>query len=183
MKLLLIILTVLLNSTLVSAFTVSLERGDIVDEISMRGSLGVRCTDGQRTRTFYSSCYDSFLKGGNYGRIVLSNGSLDADYVKIKNIKSKWVKKLKFDSEKGQTRKNLNLWVRSLTQRAKLYRGENTLTYRFYKNKKEVASGEFTITVVEGENRNCSRRFEQYSVCPSVSTACYNYFRGQNFCR
>jgi len=181
----LLVLALLCYSGAASALSVSLERGNTIEEITLRGIVRITCRTGQqnRTRTTRANCYDSLLAGGSYGTIVLNNGSIDADYVKIKNVKSRWVKTLNWNSETGSTRNNLNLWNRSLTQRAKLHRGLNNLTYRFYKNDIEIAAGEFQINVTEGESRYCRTRSIFNSFCTPSAGICSQYFYQQNDCK
>ncbi len=165
--------------------TVSFERGNTMSMVEMEGRLFIQCRDsGGGTDSYSYSCYQQGLVGGDYGAIKVTDGSIDADWVKLQREGSRYIKGAKFDSTSGTTGYHYNLWIRSLLQRPLLQLGENKIKYTFTKNRQVVKEGEFTVIVTNTESRQCNYDSMYYGgYCPSYSEACGNYFRRQNYCK
>ena len=105
--------------------------------------------------------------------------------MKVQRAGSRYIKGSKFYSKSGKSKNSFNLWIRSAFQRALLVRGENTIMYKFFKNKELVHSGELTINVSKGENRDCGwgSRSVTFGQCPQQYQACSDFFRYRNYCQ
>jgi hypothetical protein len=166
------------------AYDVNLDRAEVIFEDRLEGSVNVWCRDdNNRTRTNYYNCNESVLRDGNYAKLVVSNGTIDADYVKLQRVGSKYIKGAKFNATTGISTGSFNLWVGSLFQRPMLNRGVNTIKYKFFKKKKLIAEGEFDVDVVRGKTRDCGYGTLSTSRCPSAYEACSEFYRRRNYCR
>ena len=164
--------------------TISLERGNTIRTDEISGYVYVSCRQEKKIKEFGSYCYDLALVGGSYGKVVVTDGAIDADWVTLQREGTRHIKGARFNPETQATGKKYNLWIRTLLQRALLKKGLNEINYTFKKNKVEVASGVMNIDVVEGDSRACSTRTLYYgNSCPSISQACSDYFYRQNYCR
>lgn len=167
----------------VMAQDVGFKRGAeiVTDEID--GYVSVNCQEnGSRWITY--SCYDIALKGGAYGKLAVTNGTIDADWVKLQREGDNIIKGAAFNAETQETGFNFNLWIRTLFQKPLLKKGKNIINFTFTKNRAEVAKGQFEVNVVEGEYRSCPRSTSTYyGSCPSAYNACMDYFRRFNYCR
>lgn len=153
-----------------------------LDLIKLRGNVSVRCQSNGYNRSYIVSCSDSFIKGGNYQYLTLDS-NIEVDHFRITNIKNGIIKTGKVLNYKS---KNLvNLWVRSLTQRALLVEGNNQISFElFSKNNDSIIEGVETISVNTIEQRRCSTGFLYYNnICPSNFTICSDYFYRYNNCR
>lgn len=173
-------LLVLLVSMTAYGQDISFKRGNnmLTDEID--GYLSINCENRWRTYT----CYDIALKGGAYGQLVVTNGSISADWVKLQRIGSNHIKGAAFNANTQSTGANFNLWLRILFQRPLLERGNNQIKYTFLKNNQVVQEGVFQVDVMQGEYRSCPRSTARYfGNCPIATNACMDYFRRFNYCR
>ncbi len=165
----LVLITVLGFVQVAMGLDVNLGHGDTIKTDEIEGYVSVHCRGGDNNSWNNYSCYSNDLAGGNYGKVVVTNGSIDADWVKLQREGSKYIKGSKFNALTGETRKNFNLWIKSLLQRPLLKMGENKIKYTFTKNKKVVKTGTFTLNVIEGEYRECRNGSSTYyGNCPSV---------------
>jgi hypothetical protein len=178
-KFIFITLLTLLNSSVYSQ-DVNLDRSGVIYNDEVEGVVDVFC--GNKSWHTYR-CYESYLRGGDYGRVVVTNGTIDADYVKLQRSGSKYIKSAKFNSKTGKSTGHFNLWIRTLFQRAMLKPGINEINFTFTKKKQEVTSGQFSVEVLEGDTRSCQRGSVHSRECPSPDQSCREYFRKYNYCR
>lgn len=163
---------------------VGFERGNIIKTDEIDGYVSVNCEERGQSRWYSYSCYDIALVGGAYGKVKVSNGQVDADWVKLRREGSNRIKGAAFNLGTQETGKNFNLWISSLFQRPLLVKGKNTINYTFEKQNQIVSEGQFEVDVIEGEYRTCPRgTLYYYSACPTINTACADYFRRYNYCR
>lgn len=172
----------LLISTSALAYDVGLERGDVIQTDEIEGFVSVNCRENGQPRWYTYSCYDIALVGGAYGKLVVTNGSVDADWVKLQRSGQNIIKGAAFNSSTQQTGNNFNLWISTLFQKPLLDKGVNIINYTFEKQGQSVAGGQFQVDVVEGDYRQCPRGSLYFSSCPSITTACSEYFRRYNYC-
>ena len=171
-------------SPVVFGQTVSLGHGNSILTMPIEGHLSIYCPDESNGTRLYFNCYSDDLDGGNYGRVVVSDGEIDADWVKLQREGSKYIKGSSFDPEKQESPFNFNLWVGSLFQRPLLKMGKNKINYTFLKNKKVVKQGYFELEVTEGELLSCPNDSRMYpGFCPSMISACDDYFARYNYCQ
>jgi hypothetical protein len=167
----------------VFAFDVNFDRANTITETELEGTVRYSCFDNGASRSYTSNCYASYLQGGDYGRVVVSNGTIDADYVKLQRQGSKYIKGATFNAQTGKSIGKFNLWVRSLFQRAMLKRGKNLIDYKFFKNKELVAEGTFEVVVESNDYRSCGYgSVYTGSNCGNVN-ACEEFFYRRNYCK
>lgn len=165
------------------AQNIGFERGNTITTDEIDGYLTVNCHDG-RSRWVTYSCYDIALNGGAYGKLVVTNGTIDADWVQLQREGDNIIKGAAFNANTQATGFNFNLWIRTLFQRPLLKKGSNVIHYTFLKNQVEVAQGQFQVDVLEGDYRSCRRSTTTYyGSCPIASSACMDYFRRLNYCK
>lgn len=174
----------LLLSFNIAAADVGFERGDTIKTDEIEGVVSVTCEENGQTRSMSLSCYDIALIGGAYGKIIVRNGMIDADWVKLRREGTNKIKGSAFNSELQQTGSNFNLWIATLFQRPLLKKGKNLIHYEFTKKNQSIENGSFEVEVVEGEFRTCGRgSLYYYSSCPPSNIICGEYFRKHNYCR
>lgn len=159
------------------ALDIQIEGGNEVKVNTKEGLVMVRCSDSRGRRRHYSyQCYNSSLSSGNFGAIEVLNTNIDADFVKLQRVGSKYIKGVKYFSQHSRSERNLNLWIETLLQRPLLVFGENTLKYQFFKNNELVEKGEFNVHVDYGEQIHCGAGSILYSFCPTSFRACDDFF-------
>lgn len=167
---------------------VGLDVGSELNSINLNGSAMVYCS-GTSTTSRFVSCYSSSLDAGVYSRLVVTNGTIDADSVKIVSFHedgSKRKKSSNFDAASGLSTKRFNLWISTVLQRPLLEYGMNTIIYQFYKGSEMVLEGEFDVHVNQGDRRSCPYGTifsTRSSDCEGGSMICDEYFRKYNYCR
>ena len=173
-----------LLSTSCFGFDVGFERGDSIKTDEIEGFVSVNCEQNGQPRWYTYSCYDIALVGGAYGKLIVSNGSVEADWVKLQREGSRHIKGADFNTSTQQTGNNFNLWIATLFQKPLLEKGLNTINYTFESLGAIVNQGQFEVNVIEGDYRTCPRgSLYYYSSCPSITTACSDYFRRYNYCK
>ena len=167
-----------------SAFDIGFERGSTIKTDEIDGYVSVNCEERGQSRWYSYSCYDIALVGGAYGKIKVTNGSVDADWVKLRREGSNHIKGAAFNATEQQTGRNFNLWISTLFQKPLLEKGKNLVNFTFEKQGQLVSQGQFEVEIIEGEYRSCPRgTLYYYSACPTINTACSDYFRRYNYCR
>lgn len=164
------------------SFDVNFDRAGTITETELEGTVRVSCSENGTNRSYTSNCYASYLQGGDYGRVVVSNGSVDADYVKLQTQGSKYIKGATFNAQTGESIGKFNLWIGSLFQRPMLKRGKNLIDYKFLKNKVVVAEGTFEVTVESNDYRSCGYGSVYSGSCSTIN-ACEDFFYRRNYCR
>lgn len=186
-----LIFTVLLSlfSFQLFALDVGLETGSTMNTLNLSGSLMLYCNDSSGSGSRYVNCSSSRLLPAEFSRLKVTGGRIDASKVELTahhQDGSMRQKSSRFNSNRGESTKRFNLWIGSLFQRPLLEEGENRIVYRFINNGSVVNEGEFTVTINEGESRQCpfgvlySSRGED---CRTGSMVCGQYFRKYNYCR
>lgn len=178
------VIALLFTSQLAFALNIGFGHGPTIKTDEIEGYVSVQCRGGDNNSWNNYSCYSNDLVGGDYGKIIVSQGTIDADWVKIQREGSKYIKGSRFNSLTGETKKNFNLWIKTLLQRPLLKKGQNKIHYTFTKNKKIVKKGSFLVEVVDGEFRQCRNGSSTYyGNCPSSYSACDDYFYRNNYCQ
>jgi hypothetical protein len=170
------------------AFELQFERGNEMNTTQLIGNVEVSCFNSigsNRTRTYnYYRCNDLLLNGGDYGAVMVVDGSIDADWVKLQREGSRYIKGSRFNAVTGKSKKNYNMWIHSVFQKPLLKVGENIIRYTFTKKKVVVATGSFTVYVHNDVVRQCQRStIINYGPCPSAYSACQEYYYRQNYCQ
>lgn len=185
----LIALMMVIFSFSAMALDVGFDSGNNLNSVELSGSVRVFCTDSRGTDTRFAMCYSNILSPNEYARIVVTNGTVDADKVSVVAYHADGSSRSKsagFDSVKGESTKRFNLWISTVFQRPLLDGGENRVVYTFTKNGAVVLEGEFTANVNEGQARECpygtiySSRGDD---CKTGAFVCDEYFRKYNYCR
>lgn len=157
---------------------------DKLNVITMQGVVNVRCNDGQYPHSFIVQCYSSDLENGNYQKLqVLSEE--DVDRVYLHNKKTGISKNSIINSTTHQTTREINLWIRTLTQRALVDYGVNEIEYRLTKKGQDVVSGIYQVSVEVSERRQCPNGFLYYNYqrCPDQYSICRDYFYKYRYCK
>ena len=171
----------LLFASSAHALEVGFDRENEISEVEIYGRVSMYCS----TTSSSFNCYRSGLVGGNRSCLFIKNGTIDADFVKLQRVGSRYIKGSRFDSKKGRSKSSFNLWLRSLTQRALLTRGVNTIKFQFFKKNQLIEEGEFEVTVETSESRDCGLGTINIRTgqCPQQYQACDQLFRYRNYCR
>lgn len=153
----------------------------------IQGELQITCHDNQGIETRYVICRDQILDPFEMGYFNAEQG-LDADEAVVISLRSdgkRVEKKVGYDSTKGQSVKRLNLWIETLLQTALLDIGSNPVSYELRKDGQVRASGNFEVSVGEGERRTCARGYESSfsrQDCQFPQHLCQRYFSRRNWC-
>ncbi len=94
-------------------------------------------------------------------------------------------KKMAYDSKKGQTKKRVNLWIKTLFQKPLLKLGENQIQFVMYNKGEPVFDGYFMVDVVFEGSYQCKSKYYHFSYdhyCRYPSMVCEQYFVEQNYC-
>ncbi|KHD89065.1 MAG: hypothetical protein OM95_05760 [Bdellovibrio sp. ArHS] len=133
-------------------------------------------------------CTEEILLTGEYDYFV-GPASVPGDEVTLvarHEDGSQRTKTVDYDSAKGRTKKQINLWIATLLQRPLLDPGKNIVSYKLTKNGKITAAGEFIATVKDGGRRTCSRSATYWSNissdCQNGGSLCQRYFSENNYC-
>jgi hypothetical protein len=93
---------------------------------------------------------------------------------------------LDYDSSRGQTKEQIELWPRAGLVRASLSQGLNRVQYRLLSRGQVVSEGEFSVNVERLESKRCEGK--NYvavfpSDCDNQFTICERFFTDLNNCR
>ncbi len=184
----LMILAIIFSVNTAMAFEVQLGDGETVKTVELNGRVSVSCQEntphGPRTNYYHYYCQSDNLASGNYGKVRVVDGSVDADWVKLQREGSRYIKGVKFNSATNESTVSINLWITTLFQKPLLTMGTNTINYTFTKNRVEVEKGTFNVLVETGESRSCRLgNLHYYNYCPGRFNACGDYFRRHNYCK
>lgn len=173
----------LLFSVPVFGSEVELDSGESLNVITMQGHVNVRCQSGQYPTTRFYQCFSSNIEGGNYSRLNILN-DIGANRVSLYNFDTKVGKTLKINQSTMQTGK-INLWINTLTQRALLGIGNNTIGYKLMKDNTILSEAPFAVNVSVSEERRCPTGFLNYHgrMCPDKYSACSSYFYQYRYCK
>ena len=179
-----LIIFILSASTCLSyGLEIQFEGGNQIEMETREGYVTERCQDGNIVRINNYFCSDRSLSSGSFAAVEVLNESIDADWVTLQRVGSRYIKGVQFNSREGKSTKKINLWVGTLFQRPLLVEGENTIKYRFSKKKNTVLEGEFIVNVVSGELISCRSGSIYSGYCRGYYSACEEYlYRGSN-CR
>lgn len=179
----LIFFTLCFNFSLTFSLDVQLEGGNEVLMEFREGLVSEHCGFGSESRINHYNCSDTSISAGSYGAVKILDGSLDADWVKLQRVGSKYIKGVKFLASESRSVRKINLWVSSVFQRPLLKRGENIIKYTFFKNKLVVLEGEFVVNVVDGDYIACRNGRIYSASCQGYYQVCSNYLYRSNYCR
>lgn len=160
--------------------------GDTYKANYIAGDISVRCSNGTQTDYANFRCRGSYLSPESWSKFVDDSG-VNADKVKLTFRDHKNKKRSKSSSFKnGKSKKEFNLWVRTLTQRPLLKSGNNEISYSLTKSGSVVSTGTFNVQVEDQPTRYCRHRSyhsRNMDNCRFPSNVCNQYFREQNACR
>jgi hypothetical protein len=91
-----------------------------------------------------------------------------------------------YNSKKGRSTSDFNLWISTLLQRPLLKEGRNVIQYSMFLKKQQVTSGEFIVNVDGAPTRYCNPRTYSStngSECRNPTLLCNRYFYEENYCR
>lgn len=169
------------------AVDVSFEAGTDFEATTLRARAIIYCSSGN-SQISHITCSKSTLTPRRKSYLKVSNGRIDADKVTLTVFHedgSSRSKTQKYSASQGKSKKQFNLWVKSLFQRPLLEQGLNTVLYKFTKNGSTVYDGEFSVMVNEGTRRACpyGKIFSNdESDCSNQTSACVKYFRQYRDC-
>ncbi len=161
-----------------------LKAGDQFRATEVSGTVQVFCRDPRMNTSALYRCHESLISPSWRSKFITT---ADADKVTLSYTDHRGRTKTKSSKVRdGESTRNFNLWVGSLTQRPLLKYGENVIDYKLTRDNAEVESGTFHVNVDRAPMRTCSHR-TYYSAnlddCRNSLNVCNYYFREQNYCR
>lgn len=162
--------------------------GSSYEAIDLYGDITVTCRAGgqQDTRRLY--CRGQILNPGEYTYFQGPEGvNADNVYLKATHADGSFREKNEsYDSSIGRS-DEVNLWIRTLFQRPLLEFGENQIEWIMSERDQPVASGSFSVEVIEGQARECRHRWynsaDMNDCRGGGSNICYRHFRRENYCQ
>ena len=151
------------------------------------GRLSITCQEGNQRDWRSVICEDLRLSPFEYGyfdaekdlgatEVVLTSQRADGKTIE---------KTVGYDSTTGRSEKRVNLWISTLLQTPLLDIGSNVIDYRLVGGGELKASGQVTVTVGAGPEKQCPNASEySFSMndCRFPSMVCDRYFRRFNYC-
>lgn len=98
----------------------------------------------------------------------------------------KVTKKSKWDAKKKRSKKEINLWVKTLLQTPLLVLGHNDIQFQLKNGNKVVEDANFDVYVSKGEHKVCediSKSTSDKTLCENVGYACQHYFSVAQKCK
>ncbi|UXR65027.1 hypothetical protein EZJ49_02030 [Bdellovibrio bacteriovorus] len=169
---------------------VGFKNGNQKTAVLAQGRIVVHCQSSSPGGPTYGSfnCREEILTSGEYDYFV-GPADTKGDSVTLTALHqdgSQRTKTVAYDSNKGQSKKSINLWIATLLQRPLLDPGKNTVRYKITLNDKVTASGEFIAEVKDGGTKTCSRTGSYWSNnssdCQNGTSMCRRYFNENNYC-
>lgn len=154
----------------------------------IEGQLHIECREGGNYDHRYVWCQDNVLTPYEYAYFHGEAGT-GADHVNLVCDRADGKKVLKssgYDSTKGQSTDDFNLWIETVFQTALLSEGKNLVHYELKAQDKSVQTGSVEITVEQAELRSCpSDHILTWSMddCRFPGQMCARYFRRHNYCQ
>ncbi|WP_253696589.1 hypothetical protein [Bdellovibrio bacteriovorus] len=183
----------LVLSILLGAFSsqaeVGFKNGNERTAVLSLGNIYVHChASGGGPSSGAFRCSEEILLSGEYDYFVGPSGVAGDEVILTARHEdgSQRTKTVDYDSGKGQSKKQINLWIATLLQRPLLDPGKNTVSFKISKNGKTTASGEFIANVKDGGRKTCSHSATYWSNnsrdCQNGGSFCQRYFRENNYC-
>jgi hypothetical protein len=181
-----------------SAFAVEtgFEKGNTFTARDYRGQVTVRCNAPNDQQTYFYSCSGNGLEPAEFSKFVIDPVTLaatlsgaNADQVALS---ATWenghivYKDMGFDSKSGKSKREFNLWINTLLQRALLNYGTNKIHYVLSKDGKPQTEGDFTTTVQKGEVSTCEPMLLMETLgasCRNAYEMCQRYFSQNTHCQ
>jgi hypothetical protein len=162
------------------------EYGADFEAHSLKGNVTVYCFKNGRNTISHVYCRAGVISPSGW-QYFLGDKKISADKLYLKNTQANGKirkKKMSYDSSKYRTKRRVNLWTDTLTQRSLLDYGENEIEYAFLRDGSSVKTGSFTAFVKRGEDLECRSRTYHLgrAGCQNVSI-CRRYFQDENDCR
>lgn len=185
--------TLILASLLISTniFAAGFSAGDKYISHQIEGRLSVSCPQQGPTDPTSGStiCTANILDPGEYTYFI--GDKVDADAVKLQATREDGslsvVKNISYDGSQGKSKKSVNLWIRTLTQKPLLGPGKNSIHFVLTKNGKLIEEGTFDVTADDGGRNLCRRMGVYYSPsssdCMYPQNLCGRYFSENNYCK
>jgi len=151
------------------------------------GRLTIHCHDGGRSEFQAAICEEVTLSPFEYGffeaekdvganEVLLTSQRADGESVE---------KRVGYDSSTGRSEKRVNLWISTLFQKPILDVGNNVIDYQLVNEGEVKASGQLTVKVEEGAEKQCPDATDfssNMNDCRFPQLACGRYFRRFNYC-
>ena len=180
---------------LITAFSAhadtGLKNGNNVSSVYIQGEIAVQCQVNPGTTTPGNAmfrCEDDILLPSEYDYFV-GPQRIQSDQVTLvatHDDGSTRTKTVGYDSAKGQSTEQINLWISTLLQRPLLNPGNNTIDYTITYKDKITGRGQFKVTVKDGGTKTCKRTGFFWSInpsdCQNGGSLCDQYFRDNNYC-
>ena len=172
-----------------SAFADGFKSGNKFEALNLYGSIIVRCQDPMRGSGMrFESCAGYILNPSEYDYFV-SSSNAQAKQVRLTATHEDGgseTKTVAFDQAKQRSKKQINLWIASITQTPLLEMGVNTIAVEYLDKNKQIAStSQFAVTVEDGGTRSCnSRSYFSNNIldCQNAALICGRYFADENYC-
>lgn len=154
------------------------------------GSITVTCPaedEGLKTAQFL--CRGIDVSPDSFAYFLGPQGVL-ADEVQLTILWSdgsrRVLRPIEYDSNRGQSREQIELWPRAGLGRASISQGINRVQYRLLSLGQVVSEGEFSVAVERAEPKRCqSKNYAAVfpSDCDNQFTMCERFFTELNNCR
>lgn len=173
----------------IQTFAAGFSAGENFTTERISGNIMISCVGPNMSTVGTAHCVSENLNPAEYSYFVGSK--IDATEVVLQATdeqgRKSTIKKEKYDSVLGKSKKPFNLWIATVFQRPLLNYGKNNIEYKLLKNGLEVESGNFMVEVATGASRQCTRGGYYYSNnlndCSFPQSYCSRYFMENNYCR
>jgi hypothetical protein len=180
--------SILLFANLLQASVAGFSTGSKFEVEHLSGELSIYCPGSNPTFNRIN-CEADVLAPTEFDYFIGPN-IVGATIVQLNNpAMGSRVHKSSYNSTSGKSKKEFNLWIRTLLQRPLLNEGPNTVNYILMNDDKVVLEqGEFKVQVSDGASRTCPDG-QYVSNLPDDCefsqgyTHCMGYFRQYNYCK
>lgn len=169
---------------------VGFQHGEKFVATELRGEMSLTCLGTNEVRQAHYYCTMETLDPAGRSRFIFKDpNGIVADKVVLTALHedgSRRSKKSKFYSKTGKSKKDFNLWTRTLLQRPLLDYGNNAITYDLSYKGKTVVTNVFHVTVEKGVSRRCAyRHFVSTDLhdCTGSIYYCDRYFAESDYCQ
>jgi hypothetical protein len=175
-----------------AAVETGFEKGNTLTARDYQGQVTVHCNAPGDQQTYFYSCHGNGLEPVEFSKFVIDPAHLagmDANQVALS---ATWenghivYKDMGFDSKSGKSKREFNLWINTLLQRALLNYGTNKIHYVLSKDDRTQAEGDFIATVQKGSDSTCEPMFlyeTLSSSCQNAYEMCQRYFSQNTHCQ
>jgi len=166
---------------------VGFESGDHFFVHSVYAEVRVHCHTPSENRTIVYDCHESVLLPTEVDFFNGPRGTRANELIllKIQDPKSKRV--AEYNPQIGQSRNQINLWMRSVFQRPLLNLGANLIEFELFENRVSVGKGTFSVLVSRGSSLNCTHtgvyQSNKIEDCQYPQKFCEDFIKVNNYCR